>query len=74
MLQVESDDVCAEFNKPGTYRWRTLLFFREYKSVSMEHDVTFVAHLSYDRLQTIEELVKFWPGTESSKFPIHGQI
>ena len=58
-------DVCSEFHRAKTSQWRTLLFFREYQhSVddSERYDVTFVAQLSYDRLQMVEELVKYWQG------------
>ncbi|CAG9860970.1 unnamed protein product [Phyllotreta striolata] len=57
-----SDDICSEFHNLSNMRWRTLLYFREYKYVAIENDVTFVAQLSFDRLQTIEELVKAWAG------------
>ncbi|CAH1103883.1 unnamed protein product [Psylliodes chrysocephalus] len=56
------DDICSEFHGLSNMHWRTILFFREYKYVAVENDITFVAQLSFDRLQTIEELVKAWPG------------
>lgn len=34
----------------------------DFKYNAIENDITFVAQLSYDRLQTIEELIKSWPG------------
>lgn len=36
----------------------------DFKYKEVENDITFVAQLSYDRLQTVEELVKSWPGNE----------
>uniref|UniRef100_V5I9H3 Glycosyltransferase-like protein n=2 Tax=Anoplophora glabripennis TaxID=217634 RepID=V5I9H3_ANOGL len=57
-----SEELCSEFHRLLSTSWRTLLFFREYKHSVSVNDVTFVAQLSYDRLQTIEELVKCWPG------------
>ncbi|KAJ8941397.1 hypothetical protein NQ314_010397, partial [Rhamnusium bicolor] len=57
-----SNKFCSEFHRLLTTSWRTILYFREYKHSVLENDVTFVAQLSYDRLQTIEELVKYWPG------------
>lgn len=62
VAQNDSDDVCSDIRNLAKIHWRTLLFIREYKHTVMENDITFVAQLSYDRLQTIEELVKAWPG------------
>jgi glycosyltransferase-like protein LARGE len=64
-------DVCSEFHRAKTGQWRTLLFFREYQRQLDENDrndVTFVAQLSYDRLQMVEELVKYWQGPISLTF------
>lgn len=61
-FQNESSEVCSEFHNFYNTKWRTLLFFMELKYNKVENDVTFVAQLSYDRIQTIEELVKSWPG------------
>nr|XP_008192494.1 PREDICTED: glycosyltransferase-like protein LARGE2 [Tribolium castaneum] len=64
-------DLCAEFHRAKTSQWRTLLFFREYQHSAEENaknDVTFVAQLSYDRLQMVEELVKYWQGPISLTF------
>lgn len=55
-------DVCSGFNKMKNSKWRTLLFFREFKAVSLDNDVTFAAQLSFDRIQMIEELAKYWEG------------
>lgn len=58
-------DVCYEFTKIKTTKWRTLLFFREFKYKPTENDVTFTAQLSFDRIQMIEELAKYWDGPMS---------
>lgn len=60
-----SEEFCSEFHRLLSTSWRTLLYFREYQYSVSENDVTFVAQLSYDRLQTIEQLVKCWPGPMS---------
>ncbi|KAL3266023.1 hypothetical protein HHI36_010212 [Cryptolaemus montrouzieri] len=46
----------------NTTKWRTLLFFREFKSKVIDNDVTFAAQLSFDRIQMIETLAKYWDG------------
>ncbi|CAH1281603.1 unnamed protein product [Diabrotica balteata] len=61
----DSDDVCSDFQSLANKHWRTILYFREYKHIVVENDITFVAQLSYDRLQTIEDLVKAWKGPMS---------
>lgn len=48
-------------------KWRTLLFFREFKAVSTDNDITFAAQLSFDRIQMIEELAKYWEGKRVRK-------
>lgn len=55
-------DVCLEFRKSQTTKWRTFLFFREFKYVPVKDDVTLVAHASFDRLHMVEELCKYWEG------------
>ncbi|KAJ8950879.1 hypothetical protein NQ318_011177 [Aromia moschata] len=57
-----SEEFCWEFHKLLSSSWRTLLYFKEYKYSVLQNDVALVAQLSYDRLQTIEELAKYWPG------------
>lgn len=55
-------DVCDDFTKGTLNKWRTLLFFRNFEYIPVDYDVTFVAQLSYDRLQMVEELTKHWEG------------
>ncbi|KAK9875654.1 hypothetical protein WA026_009451 [Henosepilachna vigintioctopunctata] len=55
-------DVCSGFNKMNTSKWRTLLFIRDFKTKLLDYDVTFAAQLSFDRIQMIEELAKYWEG------------
>ncbi|XP_018331817.1 LARGE xylosyl- and glucuronyltransferase 2 [Agrilus planipennis] len=57
-----SQGVCYEFEKVQNEQWRTFLFFKEYQYVPLKNDVTFVTQLSYDRLQLVEELSKYWEG------------
>ncbi|CAH1159885.1 unnamed protein product [Phaedon cochleariae] len=62
-IESQTEEVCSEFHNFSKISWRTILYIREYKdSLFVENDVTFVAQLSYDRLQTIEDVVKSWPG------------
>ncbi|XP_023023982.2 xylosyl- and glucuronyltransferase LARGE2s isoform X1 [Leptinotarsa decemlineata] len=61
-IKNESGEFCLELRKLTSSHWRTLLYFREYKYMSVDNDITFVAQLSFDRLQMIEELVKSWSG------------
>lgn len=60
-------DVCSEFRRAQTSKWRTLLYFREFKYVASKDDVTFVAQTSYERLHMVEELSKFWDGKTEKK-------
>lgn len=56
-------DVCSEFRRSQNRKWRTFLFFREFKYVSSKDDVTLVVHASFDRLHMLEELCKYWEGS-----------
>lgn len=60
-------DVCSEFHRAQTSKWRTLLYFREFKHVATKDDVTFVAQTSFERLHMVEELSKFWDGNYKKK-------
>ncbi|CAH1993995.1 unnamed protein product [Acanthoscelides obtectus] len=62
IIMNESEEFCSEFRNLLNTPFRTLLYFREYDYKPVDNDVTFVAQLSYDRLQRIEELVKLWTG------------
>lgn len=55
-------NICGDFDKAQTHKWRTLLYFRKYDYVPQGNDVTFAVQLSYDRLQMIEELCLHWNG------------
>ncbi|XP_065158374.1 xylosyl- and glucuronyltransferase LARGE2s-like [Atheta coriaria] len=55
-------DVCFQFKQAKGNKWRTLLFFRNFEYIPVSNDVTFVAQLSYDRLQMVEQLSKQWEG------------
>lgn len=55
-------DVCSEFHRAQTTKWRTLLYFREFKYNPTDSDVTFATQTSFDRLHMIEELSKYWDG------------
>lgn len=61
-------DVCSDFRKASVQKWRTLLFFREYKYIPLKDDVTVLVQLSFDRLQMVEELCKYWEGPVSLTF------
>ncbi|KAB0790557.1 hypothetical protein PPYR_15029 [Photinus pyralis] len=61
-------DVCSDFRKASFQKWRTLLFFREYSYAPVKDDVTILVQLSFDRLQLVEELCKYWEGPVSLTF------
>lgn len=61
-------DLCYEFRKAPNQKWRTLLFFRDYKYVPTKDDITISIQLSYDRIQMVEELCKYWDGPVSLTF------
>lgn len=56
--------MCSSFQRAQTHKWRTFLFLKEFKHAAVENDVTYVAQLSFDRLQMVEELSKLWDGTD----------
>ncbi|KAF5287894.1 hypothetical protein FQA39_LY04068 [Lamprigera yunnana] len=61
-------DLCYDFRKAQFQKWRTLLFFREFKYVPTKDDVTMLVQLSFDRIQMVEELCKYWEGPLSLTF------
>lgn len=54
--------MCEEFHKAQTNKWRTLPFFREFKYTATKDDITFMVQTSFERLQMIEDLCKYWKG------------
>lgn len=67
-FQPEIDNVCDEFRRASEGKWRTLLFFMNYKYKKERSDITFVAQLSFERLYIIEEIANYWSGPMSFTF------
>ncbi|XP_076273109.1 xylosyl- and glucuronyltransferase LARGE2-like [Rhynchophorus ferrugineus] len=61
-LPIPMGDDCDQYTKPAGAFYRTLLFFKEYRYVADENDITYVTHLSYDRLYLMEDIAKVWSG------------
>ncbi|KAL1506283.1 hypothetical protein ABEB36_005675 [Hypothenemus hampei] len=57
-----SEDQCQDYIKPLNSQYRTLLFFTNYKFNSDKWDITYVTHLSFDRIHLLEKIAKLWPG------------
>lgn len=57
-----NDDDCDKYTNPPYMSFRTLLFFRDFKYVADDNDITYVTHLSYDRFYLMEEIAKIWTG------------
>ncbi|XP_048517080.1 xylosyl- and glucuronyltransferase LARGE2 isoform X1 [Dendroctonus ponderosae] len=60
-LNVEPSD-CQRFTLPPEVPFRTLLFVMEHKVTSDSSDITYVTHLSFDRISLIDNIARLWPG------------
>lgn len=61
-----TDLVCRDIQPRPEEKLRTFLYFKEFELEQVEHDVTFVVHLSLDRLQTLDQLAEHWQGPISA--------
>lgn len=61
-FQLESSDDCEKYSKPSYNFYRTLLFFLDYKFIADDWDITYVTHLSYNRIYLLEHIAKTWTG------------
>lgn len=61
------DDGCYDLRKAKEAKFRTHLYYLPYESAKVEdhQDVTWIAQLSIDRLQMIENLCRLWEGPVS---------
>lgn len=62
LFQIESSGDCRRFSKPPHVFYRTLLFFLDYKFIADDWDITYVTHLSYDRIYLMENIAQIWHG------------
>ena len=59
------NDSCQEIREAARIQFRTHLFYLDYQhGETKANDVTWVAHLSPDRLNMIELLCKYWKGKQ----------
>lgn len=57
-LQVEPSD-CRQFSESP---FRTLLFVMEHQVTAESSDITYVTHLSFDRVSLMDNIARLWPG------------
>lgn len=57
---------CRDIQPGPEKKLRTLLYFLEYELDQTQPDVTFVVHLSLDRLQVLDQLAMHWSGPISA--------
>ena len=63
------NDSCQEIREAARIQFRTHLFYLDYQhGETKANDVTWVAHLSPDRLNMIELLCKYWKGKQIYMF------
>ncbi|XP_048481202.1 xylosyl- and glucuronyltransferase LARGE2s [Plutella xylostella] len=61
--ETKPNDLCASFHSAQRVKLRTLLYYTEYQyTVTDNFDVTLALQLSFDRMQFLERLVKYWEG------------
>ncbi|XP_050296689.1 xylosyl- and glucuronyltransferase LARGE2s-like [Anthonomus grandis grandis] len=58
---IQKDD-CETYIKSPDTTYRTLLFFMEHKFITDNWDITWVTHMSYDRVNLMENVAKYWTG------------
>ncbi|XP_066252461.1 xylosyl- and glucuronyltransferase LARGE2s-like [Euwallacea similis] len=61
-INIESADECDKFSKASNTFYRTLLFFLDYNFIADDWDITYVTHLSFDRIHLLENIAKIWTG------------
>lgn len=57
---------CGDIQPSPEKKLRTLLYFSEFELEQTQPDVTFVVHLSLDRLQVLDQLAMHWKGPISA--------
>ena len=61
--QANVADECYEFRRSRDIKYRTHLYYLDYEeSLPDPYDVTWMAHLSLDRLPMLERLCQLWEG------------